>query len=262
MSSIPDAMKRRVLRVRPTKAIDQHIAKALGNSLRVQILWILNERVASPSELAKELAEPLNRISNHIKVLRDADCVELDKQVIVGNSVQRFYRATARVFLDDTEWPAVPATVQEGLRTTLLHNLMDDAIEAVSQGTYDAYEDSHMSWTPMIVDDQGREELTQIFEDSLYRALAVQAGARERLSATNTAGISYSVSILAYPSIGGKKKVVPTKGANQLAKSTERRPAKVKKAAKKKASTKKAKPTAKGRAGKATAKPKRKAAGN
>lgn len=57
----------------------------------------------------------------------------------------------------------VPMSVR-GSRATRRHAASErawDAIDAVVEGTYDAYEGSHMSWTPMILDEQGREEMTQ-----------------------------------------------------------------------------------------------------
>src|SRR4029077_7770220 len=137
--------------------IDECVGKALGNSFRQQILWIFNERAASPSEVAVELGETLNKVCHHIKVLKDAKCIELAFTRIVGNRVQHFYKANSRAFLEGTESPKIPESLKEGLRATLLRNVLDDAIQAVVEGTYDSCEGSHMSWTPMIVDDQGRE---------------------------------------------------------------------------------------------------------
>lgn len=213
MSLFAEAIKRRALRVRPTKAIEEHISKALSHYLRVQILWILNERMASASELAEELSAPLNRVSGHIKVLKKAGCIEVADSRVVGNTVQKFYRATARIFLDDTEWPSIPPTVQEGLRITLLQNLIDDAIEAVAHAIYDSVNDSHMSWTPMLVDEKGREEISQILARALKEVMAIQELAAKRLCEADEEGLSYSVSLLGYPSIGGLRKVNPARSA-------------------------------------------------
>jgi len=39
-------------------SLDRRLIKALGHPVRVRALEVLNVRVASPSELAKELSEP------------------------------------------------------------------------------------------------------------------------------------------------------------------------------------------------------------
>ncbi len=165
--------------------------------------------------MAAELSEPLNRISGHIRVLKEVGCIELVDQVIVGSAVQNFYRATARVFFDDTEWRTIPPTLKEGLRITLLQNLIDDAIAALEDETYDSFDGSHMSWSPMLIDEQARVEINQLLDQTLKEALAIQERAAKRLGTNDgEEGVSYSVSLLGYPSIGGIKKVNPPKSGD------------------------------------------------
>jgi DNA-binding transcriptional ArsR family regulator len=238
------------------RIIDECIAKALGNSFRQQILWILNERVASPSEIAVELGESLNRVCHHIAVLEKAACIELAYVKAVGNRLQHFYKATSRAFLDGADWPSVPESVKEGMRATLLRNVLEDAINAVVEGTYDARDGSHMSWTPMILDELGLEEMAEVLEDSLLRVMAVQETAKERLISSGAAGTPYTVSILGYPSAHEERKVGPPSDAKELVTSTSRSRAKAKKRTTKTTATK-AKTKAKGSTGKATPKAKR-----
>lgn len=131
--------------------------------------------------------------------------------MIVGSTVQNFYRATARIFFDDTEWRTIPPTLKEGLRITLLQNLIDDAIAALEDETYDSFDGSHMSWSPMLIDEQARVEINELLDQTLRKALAIQERAAKRLGTNGDKGISYSVSLLGYPSIGGIKKVNPPK---------------------------------------------------
>lgn len=198
--------------------IDECVGKALSNSFRQQILWIINERVSSPTEIATELGESLSKVCHHIKVLKEAKCIELAHTRIVGNRVQSFYKANARAFLDDVEWPKVPDSLKRGLRATLLQNILDDSIEAVVEGTYDTMEPSgHMSWTPMILDVQGCGELRQILDRALFEAIDLQENTKERLTVSGEAGISCTVSILGYASVGGEKTVLPSSNPEDLA---------------------------------------------
>jgi predicted ArsR family transcriptional regulator len=218
--------------------IDECVGKALSNSFRQQILWIINERPASPSEIAQELGETLNKVCHHVDVLKNANCIEVAYTRVVGNRVQRFYKANSRAFLDDVEWPKVPASLIEGLRATLLRNIVDDAIAAVVDGTYDSIETSpaHMSWTPMILDALGWEELTEILERALLEAVAVQESAKERLIESDETGTSCTVSILGYASVGGRKKVSPPSDAQELIEAARTQP----EASSRRGSTKKA----------------------
>jgi hypothetical protein len=103
------------------------------------------------------------------------------------------------------------------MRATLLQNILDDSIEAVVEETYDQFEGSHMSWTPMILDAQGRMEIAEILERALTEAINVQESTKARLMDSQEAGTSYTVSILGYSSIGGRKKVGPPVDAEALA---------------------------------------------
>lgn len=192
--------------------LDPRMVKAVGHPIRVQVLTILNERVASPNELAKELDVGLSNVSYHVRVLEDCECLELVKTEPRRGALEHYYRATSRAFLDAGDWRQFPESVQQGISATVMQNLMEDALDALQAGTLDAREDSHLSWTPMILDEEGWKELVKVGEEALSAALGVQAAAAARLSADDEPGFSASFTIMSYEAPGGKRKVGPPKG--------------------------------------------------
>jgi DNA-binding transcriptional ArsR family regulator len=74
--------------------LDRRLIKALGHPVRVRALEILNARVASPSELAKELGEPLGNVAYHVKILEENDAIELVRTAPVRGALEHFYRAS------------------------------------------------------------------------------------------------------------------------------------------------------------------------
>ena len=90
------------------QGVDQRLVKALAHPLRVEILTILNERMASPNELSKELEEGLSQVSYHVKVLKDFECIEMVKTEPRRGAVEHYYRATSRAFLTDRDWTLAP----------------------------------------------------------------------------------------------------------------------------------------------------------
>src|SRR4051812_3328606 len=56
---------------------DQRVVKALAHPLRVQILGLLEQRSASPSELAAELRVPLGNVSYHVRQLQSFGLIRL-----------------------------------------------------------------------------------------------------------------------------------------------------------------------------------------
>ena len=109
----------------------------------------------------------------------------------------------------------------------------------------------------MIIDERGRQDLTKILDRAMEEVLAVQKEAGRRLCSADAEGISYSVSILGYPSIGGMRKVDPAQDSEEVPESTERRKATTRKGSKKKAASEKIKAKGKGSARKAAPKSKR-----
>ena len=135
--------------------VEQIVAKAFAHPLRVQILIILNERVASPNLLAQELDQSLNLVAYHVRVLEKYDCIELVDTKQRRGATEHFYRATRRQFLSDSEWARMPQSLRPGLSGAMLKSMFDDIEEAVKSGTLDEKEDRHLSRTPMVVDKAG-----------------------------------------------------------------------------------------------------------
>ena len=57
--------------------LDPRLVKAMGHPIRVDALRVFGERVASPSEVAKLLHQPLGKVAHHTKVLVDLELIEL-----------------------------------------------------------------------------------------------------------------------------------------------------------------------------------------
>ncbi|HEU4599295.1 MAG TPA: winged helix-turn-helix domain-containing protein [Solirubrobacterales bacterium] len=57
--------------------IDRELVKALSHPVRIEILEALRGRVASPSELSREMNETLGVITYHASALVKCGCLEL-----------------------------------------------------------------------------------------------------------------------------------------------------------------------------------------
>jgi DNA-binding transcriptional ArsR family regulator len=176
--------------------VDQRLVKALAHPLRVAILMILNDRVASPNELSKELEEGLSQVSYHVKVLKDYECIELVKTEPRRGAVEHYYRATARAFFSDTDWQYLPESVKPGVCESVLRMMMDDVASAVEGGTFNARDDMHISWTPTLVDEQGWSETVDLINKTLDQALKIQNQSASRLSKSGEPGIPSSIAFM------------------------------------------------------------------
>jgi DNA-binding transcriptional ArsR family regulator len=178
------------------EGITQQLAKALAHPLRVRILTSLHRGISSPNQLAQELDEPLGNVSYHVKTLLEYDCVELVKTEPRRGAVEHFYRATERAFFSDADWAKIPASARKGINGVVLESIGQDATAAMVAGKIDARTDSHVSHTPLLLDEEGWSEITSLLADTLNRAIEIQEGAASRLADAKGEPISSALSIL------------------------------------------------------------------
>jgi DNA-binding transcriptional ArsR family regulator len=185
------------------EGITQQLAKALAHPLRVRILSSLHKGISSPNQLSQELGEPLGNVSYHVKTLLEYDCVELVKTEPRRGAVEHFYRATERAFFNASDWEKIPASARKGISGSILETVGQDATEALVAGTIDARTDSHVSRTPLTLDEQGWSDITSLLAETLERALEVQEEAAARLGKDD--GISTKLAILHFETPPVKK---------------------------------------------------------
>jgi DNA-binding transcriptional ArsR family regulator len=161
--------------------IDHRLLRALSHPLRQKILHLLTHRVASPSELAAELDEPLGNVSYHVKVLDENGAVELVRTAPVRGALEHFYRATARSQFDDEQWSRMPVTVRRALIGDTLQDIWDEVAAAANENGL-ANPTNHISRTHLELDDEAYKELNDLLASVLDRALVLHAEAAPRLA--------------------------------------------------------------------------------
>lgn len=182
------------------EGVEQIVAKAFAHPLRVQILIILNEKVASPNMLAQQLDQSLNLVAYHVRVLEKYDCIELVDTKQRRGATEHFYRATRRQFLTDSEWSRLPKSLRPGLSAATLKSVFDDVEEAIDNETFDELEDRHLTRTPMLVDKKGWEDTANLLLETLDRLIEIQAEATERRAASGEDGFLSKVLMLHFKS--------------------------------------------------------------
>lgn len=161
--------------------VDPRLIKALGHPLRQQILLVLNTKVASPSELSKELGEPLGNVSYHVKILAECDAIELVRTAPVRGAVEHFYRATTRAYFDDENWANLPPSARRDLFDDTLRSIWDHLAEAGKQGGLDDPQ-NHISWTTLELDEEAYGDMAEQLHVTLERTLELQAESTNRLA--------------------------------------------------------------------------------
>lgn len=172
----------------------------------MHILAILNDRMASPNELSKELDEGLSQVSYHVKVLKDLECIEMVKTEPRRGAVEHYYRASTKVFIPAWMMRLMPKSVQRGLFTDVLEDIEQDVSTSLQAGTFDKRPDWVVGRDPRNLDAKARERADVIaarfFEE--WEELEVESDARVA-SGESTETIPTTAVVLVYGSALGKK---------------------------------------------------------
>jgi hypothetical protein len=165
---------------RQPEAIDQRLVRALAHPLRVQILEVLTERVASPTLIAAELETGVSHVAYHTRTLDRCGCLELVETAQRRGATEHYYKAKPHAFIGDRVWRKVPRSVRSGVTAASLQTFMDKAVTALEAGTLDNREDTTFSWMPVHLDEEGWREVTVILGEATERVLAAQEAADKR----------------------------------------------------------------------------------
>jgi DNA-binding transcriptional ArsR family regulator len=195
---LPAKTKSKSKKKSKSNGVDQRLVKALAHPLRVEILTILNERMASPNELSKELDEGLSQVSYHVKVLKDFECIEMVKTEPRRGAVEHYYRATERSFIRDSEWQTLPDSIKPGVSAAAFKMIIGEAVEAINGGSFTARDDVHVSATPGYVDEQGWQESVDLANETLDRVIKIYEASAKRLAKAGAEGIPTTAVLMNY----------------------------------------------------------------
>jgi DNA-binding transcriptional ArsR family regulator len=159
---------------------DPRLVKALAHPLRVQILAVLQDRTASPSDLAEELSAPLGNVSYHVRILAKLGLLKLVRKRQRRGAIEHLYRANGRVRVSDRAWGQVPGIVKTAMVDASLEQVGRYVEQSAAMGGFERPE-AHMSRQPMRLDEQGWKDLAGAVTQLLQQANAIELESRERL---------------------------------------------------------------------------------
>lgn len=187
-------------RSKAPELLDVRLMKALSHKERVQVLSILCETEASPNELSERLNAGLSRTSYHVKVLRDFDLIELVRTEPRRGAVEHFYRARQRAIFPENFWKKIPKALRKGITRDVMSDALGDIGTAAEEGTFDARDDFHLSWTPALLDAKAWAKLMKALIAFVDLALETQAEASKRLAESGEEGIPTTFALFGFES--------------------------------------------------------------
>lgn len=159
---------------------DAALLKALSHPVRARALTVLNQRVASPSELANEQGEPVGYVAYHVRVLRELGMIELVKTRQVRGATEHFYRSTTQAYFDDDVWARLAPDSRTGISIANVGVLNNAVREAFEAGTFDSRTDRHLSNVSLDLDEEAWRKANALLNDCLEELLRIGSESEAR----------------------------------------------------------------------------------
>jgi DNA-binding transcriptional ArsR family regulator len=160
---------------------DPRYVKALSHPLRVRILALLQERTASPRELAEWLDATLGTVSYHVRTLHGFGLIELVSTTQVRGAIAHHYKAKVRPRVDDEAWASAAPIVKQAAVGAALQTVDEYARASAAAGGFDRGE-AHLSRTNLRLDARGWQQAAKACEKLLADLNRIEESAAMRLA--------------------------------------------------------------------------------
>jgi DNA-binding transcriptional ArsR family regulator len=163
------------------------LAAIVAHPTRARAFTILTERTASPVEIAQEIGKDVGHVGYHVRKLQQLDLIELVDERPVRGAVEHFYRAIVRPYVSEEEFAQQTLEEREVFTRHTLQFHVADIARAMDAHTFDARPNRALLRTPMVVDEDGFQELADLHDEMYERTLKIQAQSAERLTGESEA---------------------------------------------------------------------------
>jgi DNA-binding transcriptional ArsR family regulator len=174
---------------------DPSVIKALTHPLRVQILHALEERIASPSELAEEIGAPLGNVSYHVRQLHALGLIKLVKKTPRRGAIEHHYKALARAPISDEAWAGTPGLVKESVVGTSL-GALGQAVTAAAAGGGFKRAEAQLVREELTLDAKGFADVSKELARAADRVGKIRDDAAKRLEKTGGEGAREANAVL------------------------------------------------------------------
>jgi len=173
-----------------TTSMETTLAAIVAHPTRAQAFMILAERKASPVEIAQEIGKDVGHVGYHVRKLQQLNLIELVDERPVRGAVEHFYRAIVRPWVTEEEFAEQPVETREVYTRHILQLHVSDISRAMDHHTFDTRANRFLVRLPMVVDEEGFDELAALHAELYERTMDIQARSDERRTGTEDQGIS------------------------------------------------------------------------
>ena len=159
---------------------DPRYVKALAHPLRVRILSMLEERDASPVQLAEHLDATLGTVAYHVRTLERLGLIEMVATHQRRGATEHVYAAREHPRFSSRAWESTHPMTKHVMVASALSQIGEFAAQSASAGGFDNPE-SNLSRTALSLDAEGWGELSEATRRWQQEVNRIEAAAAKRL---------------------------------------------------------------------------------
>jgi DNA-binding transcriptional ArsR family regulator len=163
-----------------TSIDDPRLVKAMSHPLRVRILAMLDERQASPNQLAGWLGASLGTVAYHVRTLLQLGLIELVDETRVRGAVEHHYRAVPRPTVTADAWAQASPVAKQAAVGSSLEVIAEYAQISAAAGGFDR-PDAQLRRALLRLDARGFAQLSKACEKLLGQMEKIEADAAKRI---------------------------------------------------------------------------------
>jgi DNA-binding transcriptional ArsR family regulator len=184
------------VRIKSQPSFLTRLAVVFADPIRLKIVSELFMREMSPKQFYDTFGGgSLSRVDRHFKRLAEHGWLRLIRKASGGRrrgATEHFYRAPELAIFDLETWALLPESLRSEFSWRIFEQFAERVKEALEAGTFDSRSDRHFTWTPLVLDNQGRERViaavnalfTSLFEEQDDARLRIAKSGEDPMQAT------------------------------------------------------------------------------
>jgi DNA-binding transcriptional ArsR family regulator len=176
---------------------DPRYVKAMSHPMRVRILAMLDERTASPNQLAGWLDASLGTVAYHVRTLLSLGLIELVHETRVRGAVEHHYRARPRPGISVDGWEHASPVARQAAVGSSLEVIGEYARASAAAGGFERSE-AQVRRTLLKLDEKGFAQLSKACDKLLEQVERIEEQAAKRLGSDPARAVEARLGVLLF----------------------------------------------------------------
>jgi DNA-binding transcriptional ArsR family regulator len=184
---------------------------AVGHPIKLEALIALHEGPQSPAEIAERIGADVSNVTNHLRHLYDAGCVEFAgrEKEGEGNLEKTIYRAVERPFIDDETYRLMSDDERYAATAVIFQWLLAESLSSFRNRKMDRDDDVVLIADNPTLDTIGRRELRELMtgtyqdeepdaRNALVSIQEIESRAAHRIAESGESGTTMFFALMAF----------------------------------------------------------------